>query len=148
MKQKVINASGAGDVLHVLGADVKFLCEADKTDKAWSLMEVVLPENAGPPPHDHAWDEAYYVVAGDVRFSIEGKEQIIKAGGFVYAPAGTVHGFQGASKTPARVIIFDAPAHAEAFFREVDREVKRPEDMPKVPAIGERNGIHFRIAAR
>ncbi|HEU4619726.1 MAG TPA: cupin domain-containing protein [Gammaproteobacteria bacterium] len=147
MKQKVINADGAGDVLHCLGADVKFLCEAEKTDNAWSLMEVVLPENAGPPPHDHAWDEAYYVVAGDVRFSIEGKDQIVKAGGFVYAPGGTVHGFQGASKTPARVIIFDAPAHAEAFFREVDREVRRPEDMPKVPAIGERNGIRFRMAA-
>jgi quercetin dioxygenase-like cupin family protein len=143
-KEIVVKADGKGESLHVMGANVKFICGADKTDSTWSLMEVALPENAGPPPHDHPWDEAYYVVEGDVRFLIEGKEQIVTAGGFVYAPAGTLHGFQGASKTPARVLIFDAPAHAEAFFREVDREVKEmPRDLAKVPEIGRRHQIRF-----
>jgi quercetin dioxygenase-like cupin family protein len=147
-KQAVVMKHGQAEELNVMGAAVRFLCGGDKTDKAWSLMEVELPERAGPPPHDHPWDEAYYVVAGEVRFQLDGREQVFKAGDFIYAPGGTVHGFQGASAHPARLIIFDAPAHAESFFRDAEREVKEmPRDLGKVPAIGKRHRINFRIAA-
>lgn len=143
-KQMAVVKRGQAEELRVMGAGVRFLCAADQTDKAWSLMEVELPERAGPPPHDHPWDEAYYVVEGEVRFSLAGREQLVKAGDFVYAPGGTLHGFQGASQRPARMIIFDAPAHAESFFRDVDREVKDlPRDLAKVPAIGQRHQIRF-----
>jgi quercetin dioxygenase-like cupin family protein len=145
-KQTVVTRQGQAETLTVMGAAVRFLCGAEKTERAWSLMEVELPLRAGPPPHDHPWDEAYYVVAGEVRFQFDGREQLFKAGDFIYAPGGTLHGFQGASEEPARVIIFDAPAHAESFFRDVDREVKQmPGDLAKVPAIGERHQIHFRV---
>ena len=145
-KQASVVKHGQAEELRVMGAAVRFLCGADKTDREWSLMEVELPERAGPPPHDHPWDEAYYVVAGEVRFQLDGREQTFTAGDFIYAPGGTVHGFQGASPEPARIIIFDAPAHAESFFREVHREVKEmPRDMHKALAIGERHEIHFRV---
>jgi quercetin dioxygenase-like cupin family protein len=142
-RQQMVVRSGEGEALRVMGAGVKFLCTADRTDRQWSLMEVELPEGAGPPPHAHPWDEAYYVLAGEVAFSLAGAEQRVRAGDFIYAPAGTLHGFSGASQAPARMIIFDAPAHAESFFREVDREVKGPADLPKVPAIGRRHQIAF-----
>jgi quercetin dioxygenase-like cupin family protein len=145
-KQTVVVKRGEAEELSVMGAAVRFLCGGEKTGSAWSLMEVEVPERSGPPPHDHPWDEAYYVVEGEVRFSLEGREQLVKAGEFVYAPGGTLHGFQGASQRPARVIIFDAPAHAESFFRDAAREVKElPRDLAKVPAIGERHRIHFRV---
>jgi quercetin dioxygenase-like cupin family protein len=140
----VVVKGGAAEALRVMGAEVKFLCTADKTDRSWSLMEVTLPLHAGPPPHRHPWDEAYYVIAGSVRFTLDGRERTLDAGDFAYAPGGTVHGFQGASTDSARVLIFDAPAHAESFFREVDREVREiPADLHKVPAIGERHDIRF-----
>jgi quercetin dioxygenase-like cupin family protein len=143
-KEAMVVRQGQGETLSVTGAQLRFLCNAERTDKAWSLMEVTLPEHSGPPPHHHPWDEAYYVVDGQVRFSINGREELMRAGEFVYAPGGTLHAFQGASSKPARMIIFDAPAHAEAFFKEVDREVKDyPKDMAKMPAIGERHQISF-----
>jgi quercetin dioxygenase-like cupin family protein len=143
-KHVVVMKQGEGETLSVLGAQVKFLCPGDKTDHAWSLMEVVLPMHAGPPPHDHAWDEAYYVTHGQVRFHVAGQEQLIKAGEFLYAPGGTLHGFEGASEEPAHMLIIDAPAHAETFFRDVDREVKGPDDLARIPEIGRRNQIFFR----
>jgi quercetin dioxygenase-like cupin family protein len=143
-KQIVVVKDGAGEALNVMGAAVKFLCTGDKTGRAWSLMEVTRPKRAGPPPHRHPWDEAYYVTAGEVRFSIDGREQVFRAGDFVYAPANTLHGFQGESEAQARVLIFDAPAHTEGFFRECDREVKElPRDLEKAVAIAERHDIHF-----
>jgi hypothetical protein len=55
-----------------------------------------------------------------------------------------VHGFSGASDHPARMLILDVPAHPEGFFRDVEREVRDlPRDLPKVPEIGDRHGIHF-----
>ncbi len=141
--QAFVTSRASGESLTVMGADVTFLCPADRTAKAWSLMEVMLPLHAGPPPHHHPWDEAYYVIEGEVQFSINGQERRVGPGEFVYAPGGTVHGFVGSSENPARVLIFDAPAHTEAFFREVDDQVKGPEDMEKVPGIGTRHQIHF-----
>jgi quercetin dioxygenase-like cupin family protein len=145
-KQMAVVKHGDAEELNAMGAAIRFLCGAEKTEGGWSLMEVELPERAGPPPHDHPWDEAYYVVAGEVRFHLEGREQVFKSGDFIYAPAGTVHGFQGASAKPARVIIFDTPAHTEGFFRDLDREVKEmPRDLGKALAIGQRHQITFRV---
>jgi quercetin dioxygenase-like cupin family protein len=144
MKQAMVVRQGEGETLGIMGAAVRFLCQAESTDRKWSLMEVSLPEGAGPPPHSHAWDEAYYVIEGDVRFSLAGTERSMRAGDFLYAPGGTVHGFSGASSQPARMLIFDAPAHAASFFREVEQQVKSPADMAKVPAIGAKHGIDFR----
>jgi quercetin dioxygenase-like cupin family protein len=141
--QVVVMKEGQGETLNVLGAQVKFLCTGNQTDHAWSLMEVVLPKHSGPPLHNHAWGEAYFVTRGQVRFQLANQEQIIKAGEFLFAPGGTLHGFQGESDDPARMLIIDAPAHAEEFFRDVDREVKGPDDQAKIPEIGKRNKIFF-----
>jgi len=130
--------------LHVLGTQVRFLCEGHSTNNVWSLMEVTLPEDAGPPPHTHQWDEAYFIIEGDVEFRVDDQRFTATVGDFVYTPGGVVHGFRGVSQRPARVLIFDAPAHANAFFRRVDREVKDlPRDLPKVLDIGADTGIRF-----
>lgn len=142
-KQALVLRSGTAQALSVLGTQVRFLCESDSTGKTFSLMEVVLPLDAGPPLHDHDWDEAYYVTKGEVEFTIGMEKVTIQEGDFIYAPAGTLHGFHGTSAEAARMLIFDAPAHAGSFFKEVDREVKTAGDMAKVPEIGLRNGIRF-----
>jgi quercetin dioxygenase-like cupin family protein len=134
--------------LHVLGTQVRFLCEAQETGNAWSLMEVTLPLGSGPPPHKHTWDEAYFVIGGEVEFTLGEEVFTAKGGDFIYTPGGVVHGFCGVSKEPARVLIFDAPAHAGTFFKRVDREVRElPRDLPKVMEIGRRTGIEFVAAA-
>jgi hypothetical protein len=55
-----------------------------------------------------------------------------------------VHGFKGASPGEARVLIFAAPAHGSEFFEELNNEVRSlPDDLAKIPEIGERHGIYF-----
>jgi quercetin dioxygenase-like cupin family protein len=137
---------GEGESLAVMGCGVRFLCNGDDTGAAWSLFETVLPKGLGPPPHHHPWDECYFVVSGRVKFTLEGAEQQLEPGAFVYTPANVVHGFSGLSDEPARVLIFDAPAHSEGFFIDTAREVRAmPQDLSKVPAIGQRHGITFLV---
>lgn len=64
--------------------------------------------------------------------------------GLAYLPRNTVHAFKGASPSPARVLIFAAPAHSSAFFEDVNREVRKlPDDLAAIPSIGQRHGIEF-----
>lgn len=136
--------AGERTPLNVLGMPLTMLCEARETGGSWSLFEEEVPLGMGPPAHRHDWDEAYYVLDGEVDFEIDGAPLRSAAGDFTYLPRNTVHGFKGASAAPARVLIFAAPAHASEFFREVNNEVRSlPEDAPKIAEIGERHGIHF-----
>src|SRR6478672_10414197 len=122
-KQPIAVKNGEGETMSVLGANVRFLLQAAKTGHSFSLMEVELPRDQGPPPHDHPWDEAYYIIDGDVWFLVGDEEQIFSTGDFIYAPGGTAHSFRGAGDKPAKVLVFDAPATAEGFFRDAAREI-------------------------
>ena len=147
-KQVTITRRGEGRMLDILGTRTRFLCPGVSTGGGWSLMEVELPRDAGAPPHSHPWDEAYYVLSGEIGFMVDGEQYVVHAGDFLYAPADTVHAFHGRSAEPARVIIFDAPAHAETFFTEVDTHVKAmPRDLPKMLEIGARHQVRFAAPA-
>ena len=136
--------AGDRDPLNVLGMPLRFLCDARETGGAWSLFEEDVPLGKGPPPHRHDWDEAYYILDGKVDFEIDGQLVESHKGDFNYLPRNTIHGFKGASESPARVLIFAAPAHASDFFEEVHEEVRSlPDDLVKVPEIGRRHGIEF-----
>ena len=136
--------AGERAALDILGMPMTMLCEARETGGAWSLFEEEVPFGMGPPPHRHDWDEAYYILEGEVDFEVDGEPVRSAKGDFNYLPRNTVHGFKGASESPARVLIFAAPAHASEFFRELSDEIRSlAEDGAKIPQIGERHGIHF-----
>ena len=136
--------AGEGNTLNVLGMPLRFLCDAKNTDGTWSLMEEDIPAGAGPPPHRHDWDEAYYVIEGALDFEIDGKPVRVERGDFAYLPRNTVHAFKGGSSSPTRVLIFAVPAHSSAFFEDVNREIRKlPDDLAKMPTIGQRHGIEF-----
>ena len=136
--------AGERPALNILGMPLRMLCEAHETGGSWSLFEEQVPLGMGPPPHRHDWDEAYYILDGEIDFEVDGGSVKSGKGDFNYLPRNTVHGFKGASASPAHVLIFAAPAHGSEFFRELSEEVQRlPEDGAKIPHIGERHGIHF-----
>lgn len=136
--------AGQRKPLNVLGMPLTMLCEASETKGNWSLFEEEVPLGMGPPPHHHDWDEAYYILDGQVDFLIDGQMVRSSRGDFNYLPRGTTHGFKGASDTPARVLIFAAPAHGSEFFHELNEQVRTiPDDLPKIPDIGRQHGIEF-----
>jgi len=143
-KEALVVRSSDGEPIDLLGVRIRFICGGEATSKAWSLIENIVPRDAGAPPHYHPWDEAYYVVEGEVDFTVDGRTERVRAGDFIYAPADAVHAYAGVSDKPARLLIFDAPAHAEALFRELHEKVTElPRDLPIMAEIGGRHGISF-----
>ena len=78
--------SGQRQPLNVLGMPLTMLCEARDTGGAWSLFEEEVSLGMGPPPHRHDWDEAYYILNGEIDFVIDGDSVRSSAGDFNYLP--------------------------------------------------------------
>lgn len=136
--------AGEREPLNVLGMPLTMLCEASETNGNWSLFEEEVPLGMGPPQHRHDWDEAYYILEGQINFLVDGELVTSSRGDFNYLPRGTIHGFKGASESPARVLIFASPAHGSEFFHELSEQVRRvPDDLAKIPEIGREHGIEF-----
>ena len=70
----------------------------------------LAPASAGPPPHLHdAYDEAFYVLEGRVRFCVDEEVRDCAPGSVVFVPRGSLHSFSNASDRPSRVLVVLTP---------------------------------------
>lgn len=80
--------------LNVVGKHITVLASGEATGS----YEVFLqegPAGSGPIPHSHPWDESFYVIRGEVDFTIDGGEQrTARPGALVHVPAGVPHWFR------------------------------------------------------
>ena len=113
------------------------------------IVESVMPPGAaGPPLHEHDFDEAFYVLEGELTFQIGGELVRFGAGELAFAPGGQPHTFTNRGEAPAHFLIVITPAGFEReFARRAARKagVEPPDwalgEIPDVtilgPAIGE-----------
>ena len=90
--------AGAGTAQHPRNAAHDAL--RGRAGGAWSLFEEEVLFGMGRR-HRHDWDEAYYILEGESDFESMDRRRVT-TGDFNYLPRNTVHGFKGASATPAR----------------------------------------------
>jgi quercetin dioxygenase-like cupin family protein len=140
-KQPLVVKRGEAETIKALGSEIMFL---SREPGVWSLMQVNVPRGVGAAPHDHDFDESYYVLSGSLWLTVAGKEVVLGAGEFVRIPGETVHGFKGTSDSPTQILILQSPGDAEEFFRACAREIKNiSADFARMPELGARYGIRF-----
>ncbi|WP_374163176.1 cupin domain-containing protein [Arcticibacter sp. MXS-1] len=77
------------------GGYFKTLISPDDTAGELVVMEMVLPRGAEPPLHLHAFeDETFYLLEGEMSFTINGEERSAKQGEAVFAPKRIPHTFK------------------------------------------------------
>lgn len=118
-KATVLKA-GQGTVLTARGSVMFFKATRAHTNGAFSLMERTLPPGGRkPPPHVHTnCEEAFYVLDGEIEFSLG---EVMTVGGpdtFVLVPGGVAHTFGNVGTTQARLLVLYAPA-MDAYFEEL-----------------------------
>lgn len=136
----VIEAQNTPEPVKVVGEKVTILAGGDNTKP----FEVHIQEGiqgGGPPPHFHPWDEAFYVLDGQVEVTVQGKSTTVTAGGYVHIPAGTVHAYKNISTT-AKILGVVSDPRGGKFFAAVD-QLKVPEDLPRIMAIAEQYDLTF-----
>ena len=111
---------GEGKTIAVVGDVYRFLATGADTGGRYALWEAVVPPGGGPPPHVHSREEeGFYVLEGEITFTVNGEKIVATAGTFANMPVGTPHSFKNESDRPARMLISVAPAGLEQMFFEV-----------------------------
>lgn len=100
-----------GDVLRVIG---------ESPGLAIARLRIP-PRFAGPPPHiHHGFDEAIYVLTGDLTMTCGVEDPVpAPAGTLIMAPRGTRHAFANPTDEPATVLGVWSPPSALTFMAEI-----------------------------
>ena len=137
----VVTPENYARALDVAGIKVTILA----SNAATNGYEITLQEGdegTGPPLHSHGWDEAFFVMAGEVEFSAAGKTMTCTPGTLVHLPADTVHGFRFGPGGGRMLEVTGAGSGASKMFTNVDREIEPgPPDIPKLIALLKDNGV-------
>ena len=82
-----------------------------------SMMEnVVRAHSDGPPLHKHDFDEAFYMLEGELVFQIADELFTRRAGELAFAPRNVAHALANHSDADARYLLVCTPGGLERLF--------------------------------
>src|SRR5690349_20858078 len=127
-----INTPPQGRTIAVVGDVYRFLATGQETNGKYTLFEAIVGPGGGPPPHVHSREEeGFYVLEGEIAFTIAGQRVVAMPGTFANMPVGVEHSFKNESAHPARMLITLVPAGIENMFFEIGTPV--PQGATTVP---------------
>ena len=124
----MIRTAELSEKIAVAGDVYALLATGEETGGAYALVEARVPPGGGPPPHTQKDLELFYVISGEVTFSVAGSEQMAGPGSYLRVEPGVVHSFRNQSALPATMLIQTFPAGLDAYFREVGQSVQSMDD--------------------
>ena len=99
------------------------LLRGEETAGDVSVTEIVVPPHtAGPPLHTHDFDEAFYVLEGELIFQVEEALATKGAGELSFAPRNVAHTLANHSDAPARYLLICTPAGFERHWARIAAE--------------------------
>jgi mannose-6-phosphate isomerase-like protein (cupin superfamily) len=154
-RTSIINTPPQGRTIAVVGDVYRFLATGDDTNGKYALWEAVVLPGGGAPPHVHSREEeGFYILEGEITFTINGERVVATAGMFANMPVGTPHSFKNESNRPARMLISVAPAGLEKMFFEVGVPLAEgattalpptKEEVEKLLAIAPKYGVEIKV---
>jgi quercetin dioxygenase-like cupin family protein len=120
------------------------LLRSEETGGHVSVTEIVVPpDTAGPPLHKHDFDEAFYMLEGELIFQVEETLVTKGAGELSFAPRNVPHTLANHGDVPARYVLVCTPAGFERHWARVAAEaagIEPPEwalrPVPEVTVVG------------
>jgi quercetin dioxygenase-like cupin family protein len=129
--QSGLLAAGKGPATWVVGDLYTVKASGRDTGGAFCLIEVVVPPNSGPPPHIHSReDEAFYILDGQFKVSIDGQELTAGPGSWVQLARGSLHFFKNVGTNTGKMLILATPAGLDEFFLEAGRDADPSKPRP------------------
>lgn len=91
--------------------NVEFLARTGDTPRFNLALITIQPHREGPERHAHkAEDDSFYILDGELTFTVDDEEIVAGPGTFVLVPPGVQHTFANRSDSPVRMINVHAPA--------------------------------------
>jgi quercetin dioxygenase-like cupin family protein len=140
-------------VIAVVGDVYRFLATGAETGGKYATIEAVVPPGGGPPPHTHSREEeSFFVLEGEITFTVNGERLVAGPGTFANMPVGSLHAFKNESDRTARMLFSVAPAGLEEMFFEVgmplppgstSAPLPTPEEIGRLVAAAPRYGVEI-----
>ena len=130
-----------------------FLATGKDTQGRFALLEFVSRKGNVPPPHLHRREEeTFYIVEGEMTFSVGGQTIKGTPGTLIFLPRDVVHSFEIESEQ-GRALVLLTPAGLEGYFKEFSvpapaMTLPPPADLPyseiqKMMTVGAKYGLEF-----
>jgi quercetin dioxygenase-like cupin family protein len=103
----------------VVGDTYTILVSGAQTAGRYCLIDMVVPNGSGPPPHRHDFEEMFTLLEGELELTFRGQTTIVRAGSTVSIPANAPHMFKNKSGGLVHMLCLAAPAGLDEFFLEV-----------------------------
>ena len=129
--------------LNIVGEKITVLASKQVTE-GYEIFLQEGQEGTGPPPHQHDWDESFFVIEGVIDFGIGDEKMTAQPGTLVHLPAGTIHWFRFGNGGGRMVSMTGEGSDAAAFFTDCDTEI--PDGLPdleKLGAVADRHAVRF-----
>jgi quercetin dioxygenase-like cupin family protein len=107
-----------------------------ETGGRYALSHSTIAVGGGALEHRHGREaESFYVIAGKLRFSIDGRTVLLDKGDYLHAEPGLKYSFEALE--PTEVLILYAPAGLERFIAESG--IPDPADPAEAPKVFQRS---------
>ena len=122
----------SSEVRHVavVGDTYSILVSGAQTGGRYCLIDMIVPNGSGPPPHRHDFEEMFTLLEGELEFTFRGETTTVLAGSSMNIPANAPHVFKNVSGS---TVYMCTPAGQEEFFTLVgDPLESRTSSPPKL----------------
>ena len=142
------SGSARATVVEDVPGRVKVLLRNGDSAGKLAVMDNGVPAGtAGPPLHHHDFDEAFYILEGELTFQL-GEEVFTRGPGeLAFARRGAHHTFANQSGAEARMVLICTPAGFDRYFQRlaaraagVDPPPEALEPWPEVTVVGPQIG--------
>lgn len=127
------------------GLELDFLQDKHGTNGGIDLFTTIAQPRAGMSIlHYHeSWDETVYGLSGVTNWTVAGREVAVEAGGSLFIPRGTVHGFGNRSEREATFLTMLSPGvlGPEYFQETADLVNGGAADPEAMRALMRRHGL-------
>ena len=98
------------------------------------LFAGVLAPGGWLAPHVHAFEEAFYVLEGEILMELGGPVYRLRPGDFTLMPTGVRHGIANARDVPARFVSLNSPQRLDPATGRIDTFYSPPRDPAEMDA--------------
>jgi quercetin dioxygenase-like cupin family protein len=146
-------APSGGRSISVVGDTYRIIIGGEQTNGAYALIDMLIPPGGGPGPHSHAaFQEAYYILEGEIRIVTKEKTYTATKGSYVNIPFnGPVHKFTNRTDKATHMLCLTTPTGMEKMFEEIGKPVAAadsflpppqmtPEELKRLQSIAEKFG--------
>ena len=80
-------SANEGPSISVIGDTYRIIMESEQTNGAYALIDMLIPPGGGPPPHSHInFQEAFYIIDGEIEVITKEKRYSATKGSYVNIP--------------------------------------------------------------